>query len=219
MKTLVAYDSLYGNTKTIAQTIGNAIPGEVEVLHVGEVNASSSTAYDLLIVGAPTHGAKPSPAVQTFLDQIPERALEGKNVAGFDTRMTNRLITLFRTAAPKIAKALEQKGGNVVGPPGDFYVTCMGGRTVRLGRLLGLGHTFTQAREIMAEQTLEAAMIIRVMGQAIPKLTARGILAPEDLPLLRALADFVVHDRPIDLPLDAFFANAAIPLWHQPATT
>ena len=29
-------------------------------------------------------------------------------MAGFDTRMTNRLITLFGTAAPKIAKAAEQ---------------------------------------------------------------------------------------------------------------
>ena len=61
MKTLVVYDSLYGNTKTIAQTIGDAIPGEVEVVHVGEAEASGLEAYDLLVVGAPTHGARPSP--------------------------------------------------------------------------------------------------------------------------------------------------------------
>ena len=53
MKTLVVYDSLYGNTRTIAQAIGDAIPGEVEVLQVGDVNASELEAYDLLIVGAP----------------------------------------------------------------------------------------------------------------------------------------------------------------------
>jgi flavodoxin I len=123
MKTLVVYDSLYGNTETIAQAIGDAIPGEVEVLHVGDVNASELGAYDLLIVGAPTHGAKPSPGVQEFLDRIQAPALEGINVAGFDTRMTNRLITIFGTAAPKIAKALQQKGGTLAGPPGDFYVT------------------------------------------------------------------------------------------------
>ena len=44
-------------------------------------------------------------------------------MAGFDTRMTNKLITLFGTAAPKIAKMLEKKGGTLVGPPGDFLVT------------------------------------------------------------------------------------------------
>jgi hypothetical protein len=37
--------------------------------------------------------------------------------------MTNRLITLFGTAAPKIARALEKKGGTLAGPPGGFYVT------------------------------------------------------------------------------------------------
>ena len=70
MKTLVVYDSLYGNTKTVAQTIGDAIPGEVEVVHVGDASASGLEAYDLLIAGAPTHGAKPSPDMGKFLDQI-----------------------------------------------------------------------------------------------------------------------------------------------------
>ena len=123
MKALVVYDSLYGNTKTVAQAVSSAVSGEVEVLHVGEVQVSDLGAYDLLIVGAPTHGAKPSPAVQDFLDQIQMRALEGKNVAAFDTRMTNRLITLFGTAAPKIAKALKERGATQVGKPAGFFVT------------------------------------------------------------------------------------------------
>lgn len=122
MKTLVVYDSLYGNTKAIAQAIGDALPGEVEVLHVNEVDASGLEAYDLLVVGAPTHGAKPSPDVQAFLEQIQAPALKGVKVAGFDTRMTNRLILLFGTAAPKIAKALQEKGGTLVGKPEGFYV-------------------------------------------------------------------------------------------------
>ncbi len=123
MKTLIIYDSLYGNTETIAQTIGNAIPGEVQVLHVREASPSGLEAYDLLVVGAPTHGAKPSPDMQGFLDQIQAPALEGVKVAGFDTRMTNKLITMFGVAAPKIAKALQQKGGTPVGKPEGFYVT------------------------------------------------------------------------------------------------
>jgi flavodoxin len=123
MKTLVIYDSLYGNTKTIAQAIGDAIPGEVEVLHVGEAKASELAACNLLVVGAPTHGARSSPDVKAFLEQIPASALEGKRVAGFDTRLTNRLITIFGTAAPKITKELEKRGGNPAGPPGGFLVT------------------------------------------------------------------------------------------------
>ena len=122
MKTLVVYDSVYGNTKTVAQAIGDAIPGEVEVLYVKEASASGLVAYDLLVVGAPTHGAKPSPDMQAFLDQIGARALEGVNVAAFDTRMTVKLITMFGTAAPKIAKALVEKGGTQVGKPIGIYV-------------------------------------------------------------------------------------------------
>jgi flavodoxin len=40
MKTLVVYDSLYGNNETIAQAIGETLSGEVEVLHVDDANAS-----------------------------------------------------------------------------------------------------------------------------------------------------------------------------------
>ena len=123
VRTLVVYDSLYGNTKAVAQAVGDALPGEVEVLYVKEAKAAGLEAYDLLVIGAPTHGAKPSPDIQAFLRQIGARALEGVRVAGFDTRMTNKLITLFGTAAPKITKALEKKGGTRAGPPGGFYVT------------------------------------------------------------------------------------------------
>ena len=122
MKTLVVYDSLYGNTKAVAQAVGDALPGEVEVLYVKEANASGVSAYDLLVAGAPTHGAKPSPDMQAFLDRIGARALDGVKVAAFDTRMTVKLITIFGTAAPKIAKALAEKGGTQVGKPIGLYV-------------------------------------------------------------------------------------------------
>jgi glycerol-3-phosphate dehydrogenase (NAD(P)+) len=136
--------------------------------------------------------------------------------------MYNLAAAVFGQGCTEIAHLLQVVGGTrafAYGLPGagDFYVTCQGGRTVRLGRLLGLGHTFAEAREMMTDETLEAAMIVRVMGEALPKLTARGILSPEDLPLLRALVEIVVHDSRIDLPLDAFFRNTTVPLWHQPA--
>jgi flavodoxin I len=123
MRALVVYDSVYGHTKTIAQAVGEAIPGEVEVLHAGQAKVSELGTYDLLIVGAPTHGARPSPDAKAFLDKIQPFALKGVNVAAFDTRMTNKLITLFGVAAPKIAKALKEKGGSLVGSPAGFFVT------------------------------------------------------------------------------------------------
>ena len=78
MKTLVVYDSLYGNTRTIAQVIGEAIPGEVEVVRVGEVNVGDLETVDLLIIGTPTHGALPTEAVQGLVEAIGSPAPRGR---------------------------------------------------------------------------------------------------------------------------------------------
>ena len=127
MKTLVVYDSLYGNTKTIAQAIADAIASqiaeEVEMSHVSEVNITELGKYALLVIGGPTQQANPSPAVSELLDKIPDGALKGVKVASFDTRMTQKWITIFGTAAPKIAKSLVTKGGAQVGKAIGFYVT------------------------------------------------------------------------------------------------
>jgi glycerol-3-phosphate dehydrogenase (NAD(P)+) len=145
----------------------------------------------------------------------------GPDAAG--AHMHNLAAAAFGQACTEIDHLLGMVGASrafAYGLPGagDLYVTCMGGRTVRFGRLLGLGHSFSEAREIMAGETLESVMIVRAMGEALPKLTARGLVTPDDLPLLRALVDVVVHERPVELPLDAFFQNTAPHLWHLPAS-
>ena len=123
MKTLVIYDSLYGNTRIIAQAITDAIPGDVKMVHVNEVNASQLSIYDLLIVGAPTHGGRASEAVSSLLGQIEAAALIGVKVAAFDTRLTWWWLRLFGFAAPKIAMTLKKKGGTLIGTPEGFFVT------------------------------------------------------------------------------------------------
>jgi flavodoxin len=122
MKTCVVYDSVYGNTEKIAQAIGDAIPGEVTVLRVGEVNPSELKTFDLLIVGAPTHGGRPSPAIQDFLGNVPVAAVKGTHVAAFDTRVTNKWARILGFAAPKIARRMKKMGGALVGSPEGFFV-------------------------------------------------------------------------------------------------
>ncbi len=122
MKALVVYDSLYGNTEKIAKAIGDAISGEVEVLHVGVVNSSELNTFDLLIVGSPTHGGRPTPAIHDFLKEIPESAVNKTDVAAFDTRCRPRLARIFGFAAIRIANILKKKGGNLVLPPEGFIV-------------------------------------------------------------------------------------------------
>jgi glycerol-3-phosphate dehydrogenase len=90
-----------------------------------------------------------------------------------------------------------------------MFVTCVGGRTIRLGTLLGKGHSLAEAREILAGLTLEGAEIIRNMGRAIPRLVAHGKLGAPELPLLRLLVDVVAHGRPAEILLDTFFGGTA----------
>src|SRR4030042_543764 len=114
MKTLVVYDSLYGNTETVAQAIGATLTGGVKVLRVGEVDISKLSTFDLLIVGSPTHGGRASPPMREFLDKVQAPALQGTNVAAFDTRHSSKLTVIFGYAAGRIAASLKKKGGTLV---------------------------------------------------------------------------------------------------------
>jgi len=101
-------------------------------------------------------------------------------------------------------------GGNPAQVPhlagaGDLYVTCSGGRSSRLGRLLGLGHLFPEARELMASDTLESADLVRVLGGAIDAMVRAGSLPPSGLPLMRHLHDVIVLGKTLDMPLHLFF--------------
>jgi glycerol-3-phosphate dehydrogenase (NAD(P)+) len=134
----------------------------------------------------------------------------GTDAAG--AHMHNLAAALFGEACTEMARMLEVAGVTrsfAYGLPGagDMYVTCAGGRTIRMGTLLGKGHSAAEARAMLAGLTLEGAEIVTVMGRALPALVARGKLGSEELPLLRALIDVVVNGRPVELLLDRFFGG------------
>ncbi len=70
---------------------------------------------------------------------------------------------------------------------GDMYVTAKGGRNVRVGRLLGEGMEFEEAWEQLGHITVEGAEAIKQIGGALPKLTERGLLGSDELPLASPL--------------------------------
>ena len=122
MKTLVVYDSTYGNTEIVAKAIGAAIGGDMKVVRAGEVGSADLGTIGLLIVGSPTLGGRPSPAVRDFLAGISESAIRGVTVAAFDTRYSSRLVGVFGYAADKIGTGLKTKGGTLILPPEGFIV-------------------------------------------------------------------------------------------------
>ena len=123
MKALIVYDSVYGNTEKIARAIAEAITplGEVKVLRASEATPSELASIELLIVGSPTHGGRPTPAVQDLINKVPK--LQGINVAAFDTRIPTKLVRVFGYAAGRIAGHLTKKGGVLIASPEGFFVT------------------------------------------------------------------------------------------------
>lgn len=122
MKTLVIYDSWYHNTRKIAEAIGQGLGDESHVLSVHERPLSQLKGSRLVLVGSPTHGGVPTPAMQDFLDALTAEALQGKLVAAFDTRVTYRWVKVIGFASKRIIKQLEAKGGRPVAEPTGFYV-------------------------------------------------------------------------------------------------
>ncbi|MDD5605694.1 MAG: flavodoxin family protein [Dehalococcoidales bacterium] len=132
MKALVVYDSVYGNTEKIAEAIGKGLLDfvQVKVFKVNEVDPQYLNEYDLVIVGSPTQGGRPIPSIQTFLANIPSSGLKGVKVTSFDTGIPKegkgwllKLVSkILGYAAPRIAKDLEAKSGNLIADPEGFFV-------------------------------------------------------------------------------------------------
>jgi flavodoxin len=128
MKRLVIYDSQYGNTEKVAQEIAKSL--SAKAVPFSDVKSSDMNGLDLLVVGSPTQGGRATPALNQFLIDLPSKSLINVKVAVFDTRFQEKdlnfaLKLLVRTidyAAPKMAKILLSKGGNLIVPPEGFIV-------------------------------------------------------------------------------------------------
>ncbi len=135
---------------------------------------------------------------------------------GSPDRNHNYEAALFAQAMREIVQMVRLLGGQPETPwglagAGDLFVTSTGGRNVRAGRLVGGGLRFSDARARLGGITMEGAAAIQVIGGALPKLTERGLIAPEDFPLLRHLHTVVGRDQPLRMPWSVFFDSDARP--------
>lgn len=127
-------------------------------------------------------------------------------------RMVNPQAALFAQSTLEMQRLLRVMGAsvdNVVSLPGagDLYVTVFAGRTARLGRLLGQGLSYTEARGRLSGETLESVEIITRVARALPKLAARGLVQPGEFPLLMHLNQIINLGAAVALPWAQFFAD------------
>jgi glycerol-3-phosphate dehydrogenase (NAD(P)+) len=143
-----------------------------------------------------------------------EGVLDRLGQADNPDRNHNYEAALFAQGAVETGQMVRLLGGRPETPQGlagvgDMFVTSTGGRNVRVGRLVGGGLHFSDARARMGSITLEGAAAIQAIGGALPKLTDRGIIGPEDFPLMRHLHAVVDRDQPLRMPWSAFFGGEA----------
>lgn len=135
MNAVVVYESMYGNTKAVAEAVAEGLGG-ASVLSVAEASERAEGA-DLLVVGGPTHmhgmatkasrrmavqaahedggtkvepGAEEGPGLRAWLRGLSHT--HGALAASFDSRL-DRSPLMTGTAARAIARRLQRRGYDV----------------------------------------------------------------------------------------------------------
>jgi hypothetical protein len=137
MRSLVVYESMWGNTKRVAEAVAAGLGG-AEVAEFADVAPARLAGLDLLVVGGPTHAFSMSRAstredarkqgapsgeehggLREWLDGLPEEL--DVPVATFDTRAT-AVRHLPGSAAKAAAREVEHHHDGRVVDRRSFYV-------------------------------------------------------------------------------------------------
>ena len=111
----------------------------------------------------------------------------------------NSQAALFAQSAREMERLLAFCGGhpsNLMLGTGDLYVTVFGGRTRKIGILLGEGNSFEKAMEELAGITLESVVIAGRTARAVQERVALGTAKAEDFPLLLHVARRITPGGP-----------------------
>jgi len=119
MKRIVVYDTSYGNTKKIAETIAETLKEsgiEVDLFYVKDVKKLSTKDYDFLVLGSPTKFGTMSFAIKFFLGRVKSEEWMNKPFTAFDTENPENMEKKEWSAAEKIAERLRDKNMNQLLP-------------------------------------------------------------------------------------------------------
>jgi hypothetical protein len=167
MKFVVVYESMFGNTETIAQAISAGLreAGEVKLGTVDALSPDEVRDATLLVAGGPTHAhgmarrnahesvagersyrryGPVQPGQESLRGWIERLTVSPARAAAFDTRF-DKPMWITGSAAKKIAARMERKGYSVI-EARSFFVEATGGplaegerdRAVEWGHELGV---------------------------------------------------------------------------------
>jgi menaquinone-dependent protoporphyrinogen IX oxidase len=124
MKGIVIYDTSYGNTKIIAQTLADTLEEseiKVDLFYVKNVKKLIAKEYDFLVIGSPTKFGTMSLAIRFFLGKVKSKEWVNKPFAAFDTENPENIERAQAenkewSAAEKISEKLKEKEMNQLLP-------------------------------------------------------------------------------------------------------
>lgn len=119
----------------------------------------------------------------------------------------NSQAALFGQSVVEMIHLLKLCGGdasNVRLLSGDLYVTVFGGRTRKIGTLLGTGMSFDEAMKVLAGVTLESIVIATRTAEAVRALIAQGKVVEKDFPLLLHVDELINQGKELNIPWKAF---------------
>jgi flavodoxin len=201
MKAVVIYSSQTGNTEKIAYAIQRGVKqvtGQCDSLKMKETNPKRLYEYDLIGIGAPTHGSKEPAWVDTFVKNM--RYVGGKHCFTFSTHGTLP-ANFFASIIPKLKK----KGLIVIGYD-DWYGS--GNHAQNPGPWYTEGHPdeidLEEAEAFGREMVMRSARISHGETNLIPEVPAMidfGELAPEKVFRdRRHVREFAKYEKSVCIP-------------------
>lgn len=119
MKIVIVVDSVYGNTRKIADAMYSALGDEAQLIKAWEFQPEMLEHADLVIFGSPINVWRPTQHMLEAMKKLKEVDLRGKQVTAFDSRYDKWWAG---TACHRIARALRRRGGQLIARPRHFIV-------------------------------------------------------------------------------------------------
>lgn len=166
---IVIYDTSYGNTKKVAETIVETLKESgiaVEISHIREVKKLSASDYGFLVIGSPTKFGTMSLAMKGFLGKLKGEEWANKPFVAFDTENPEniekaRLQNKGWSAGEKIADRLKEKRMNQLLPVLKASVIGMKGPLVE-GEVERAREYATELASKLAEQNSASARLAEI---------------------------------------------------------
>ncbi|MCP4626878.1 MAG: glycerol-3-phosphate dehydrogenase [bacterium] len=139
--------------------------------------------------------------------------LEQKGKAPNSALMHNLAAGLFTQALAELQYFVGLLGGqtdSVLGlaGAGDLYVTCQAGRNGRMGKLLGSGVLYREAKaRHMPDDTVEGAELALTIGATLKQLIESENIYSSAIPLAVAIIEAICENQPLEIPWDAFYRS------------